>query len=66
MSEIELIYWFLKEYEAFNSAIFKDGSQYAAICHPNESDGGLYANGETIGDAIRNWKEEYEQGIKAS
>jgi diphthamide synthase (EF-2-diphthine--ammonia ligase) len=64
LSELQLIYKFLDEYEHINSAIFKDGLQYAVVTtdHNGVTE---YWNGATISDAIRKFYEAQESELES-
>lgn len=58
LSELQLIYKFLQEYENSNAAVFKDGNQYAATLFDDETGTATYYNGDTISDAVRKFYEQ--------
>ena len=55
MAEVEA--W-LKEYQDVYAVVYADGSKFAAQTSEHIS---LYANGDTMLEAVQNWRKEYEK-----
>lgn len=65
MSELEMIYAWLKDYEGVNAAILKEGDLYCASTYDDNRDETRDALGETIGDAIRQYEDKHGKKVQS-
>jgi hypothetical protein len=58
LQDVNEIQAWLRDYEDVHAAIYSDGSRFAANTSEHIS---LYANGDSMIEAVQNWKAEYEK-----
>jgi hypothetical protein len=56
MSDMDIIQEWLQDYEDVHAVVYADGSKFAAQTSEHIS---LYANGDTMIEAVQNWLAEY-------